>query len=66
MATIGFWIFDNNAVALETPSAAVKVTRPQEIAVHLAMFDRLRAEAVQGNDPRDLVAAVRAALPADP
>ena len=27
LATIGFWIFDNNAVALETPTAAIKVTR---------------------------------------
>ena len=62
LATIGFWIFDNNAVALETPSAAVKVTRPQEIALYLAMFDRLRAEAVQGRDAHDLVAAVRATL----
>ena len=61
VATTGFWVFDNNAVALETPSAAVKVTRPQEIAVYLAMFDRLRAEAVQGSAARDLIAAVRAA-----
>lgn len=62
LATIGFWIFDNNAVALETPSAAVKVTRPQEIAVYLAMFDRLRAEAVQGHAASDLVRAVRESL----
>ena len=62
LATIGFWIFDNNAVALETPTAAVKVTRPQEIAQYLAMFDRLRAEAVQGRAARDLVGAVRASL----
>ena len=62
LATIGFWIFDNNAVALETPTAAVKVTRPQEIARYLAMFDLLRAEAVQGREARDLVQAVRASL----
>ena len=62
LATIGFWIFDNNAVALETPTAAVKVTRPQEIAQYLAMFDRLRAEAVQGPAAHDLVAAVRGSL----
>ena len=59
VATIGFWIFDNNAVALETPSAAVKVTRPQEIAVYLAMFDKLRAEAVQGEHARQMVVAIR-------
>ena len=62
LATIGFWIFDNNAVALETPTAAVKVTRPQEIARYLAMFDRLRAEAVQGREAIDLVTAVLASL----
>ena len=62
LATIGFWIFDNNAVALETPTAAIKVTRPQEIARYLAMFDLLRAEAVQGREARDLVQAVRASL----
>ena len=62
LATIGFWIFDNNAVALETPTAAIKVTRPQEIARYLAMFDLLRAEAVQGREARDLVQTVRASL----
>lgn len=62
LATIGFWIFDNNAVALETPTAAVKVTRPQEIAQYLEMFEWLRAEAVQGAAARDLIAAVRASL----
>lgn len=62
VATIGFWIFDNNAVALETPTAAVKVTRPQEIAQYLAMFERLRAESVRGREAADLVAAVLASL----
>jgi hypothetical protein len=56
VATTGFWIFDNNAVALETPTAAIKVTRPQEIALYVAMFDRLQNEAVYGEDARLLVA----------
>lgn len=60
IATIGFWIFDNNAVALETPTAAVKVTRPQEIARYVAMFDHLRQEAVHGHDARRLIASVLA------
>ena len=38
IATIGFWIFDDNAVALETPTAAIKITRPNEIAQYAAMF----------------------------
>jgi transcriptional regulator with XRE-family HTH domain len=62
IATIGFWIFDNNAVALETPTAAVKVTRPQEIARYVAMFDHLQKEAVHGYDARQLIAGVLADL----
>jgi transcriptional regulator with XRE-family HTH domain len=62
IATIGFWILDNNAVALETPTAAVKVTRPQEIARYVAMFDHLQKEAVHGHDARQLIAGVLADL----
>jgi len=62
IGTIGFWIFDNNAVALETPTAAIKVTRPQEIALYAAMFDQLQQEAVYGHDARQLVVKVLASL----
>ena len=62
IATIGFWIFDNNAVALETPTAAIKVTRPREIALYAKLFDQLQAEAVYGNDARQLIAEVLAGL----
>ncbi|MGH3846481.1 MAG: Scr1 family TA system antitoxin-like transcriptional regulator, partial [Pseudonocardiaceae bacterium] len=62
IATIGFWIFDNNAVALETPTAAIKVTRPQEIALYSAMFDQLQKEAIYGHDARQLIAKVLALL----
>src|SRR5262249_44382658 len=62
IATIGFWIFDDNAVALETPTAAIKVTRPHEIALYAAMFDQLRKEAVYGHDARQLIAKVLASL----
>jgi hypothetical protein len=58
IASIGFWIFDTNAVALETPTAAIKVTRPQEIDLYLAMFDRLQEEALYGPDARRLIASV--------
>jgi transcriptional regulator with XRE-family HTH domain len=58
IATAGFWIFDQNAVALETPTAAIKVTRPQEIARYAAMFERLRAEAVYGERARKLINSV--------
>jgi hypothetical protein len=59
--TIGFWIFDNT-VALETPTAAIKVTRPQEIALYAAMFEQLQSEAIYGHDARQLVAKVLASL----
>jgi hypothetical protein len=60
VATIGFWIFDNNAVALETPTAAIKVTRPQEIALYATMFDQLQNEAIYGQEARQLIAEVLA------
>jgi hypothetical protein len=62
IATIGFWIFDNNAVALETPTAAIKVTRPQEIARYVKLFEQLQAEAIYGHDARRLIAEVLARL----
>ena len=62
IATIGFWIFDNNAVALETPTAAIKVTRPREVALYVAMFNHLHTQAVYGHDARQLVATVLATL----
>ncbi|MGH3972518.1 MAG: Scr1 family TA system antitoxin-like transcriptional regulator [Pseudonocardiaceae bacterium] len=62
IATIGFWIFDNNAVALETPTAAIKVTRPQEIALYAAMFHQLQIQAIYGHDARQLIATVLASL----
>lgn len=62
LASIGFWIFDDNAVALETPTAAIKVTRPQEIALYAKMFDELQQEAAYGHEARRLVAEVLARL----
>jgi transcriptional regulator with XRE-family HTH domain len=56
IASIGFWIFDDNAVALETPTAAIKVTRPQEIALYAKLFAKLQTEAVYGHNARRLVA----------
>lgn len=34
----GFWIFDESLVALETPTASIEVTRPQEIEPYARMF----------------------------
>ena len=62
IATIGFWIFDESAVALETPTAAIKITRPNEIAQYAAMFDHLHHEAVHGHQARQLITAILADL----
>jgi hypothetical protein len=48
ITSIGFWIFDRNAVALETPTAAIKVTRPQQIGLYESLFEELPAEALYG------------------
>lgn len=58
IATIGFWIFDNTAVALETPTAAIKITRPQEVARYVALFQQLHKEAIHGHEARRLIAEV--------
>jgi transcriptional regulator with XRE-family HTH domain len=60
MATIGFWIFDDNAVALETPTAAMKITRPTEVAQYTAMFGHLHDEAIHGHHARQFIAAILA------
>ncbi len=55
VASAGFWIFDNVLAALETPTASIEVTRPQEIELYARMFDRLLAAAVHGKDARALI-----------
>lgn len=62
IASIGFWIFDESAVALETPTAAIKVTRPQEVALYVALFSQLQSEALNGHQARRLIAEVLAGL----
>ncbi|MEU0265175.1 helix-turn-helix transcriptional regulator [Nocardioides sp. NPDC006303] len=60
VASAGFWIFDDALVALETPTASIEVTQPQEIHLYTRMFDVLQNSAVHGNDARELI---RAATP---
>lgn len=51
----GFWIFDESLAALETPTASIEVTRPQEIGLYARMFGYLQAEAVYGQAARGLI-----------
>jgi len=62
IATIGFWIFDTNAVALETPTAAIKVTRPREVSLYIAMFEHLQKEAIYGHHALRLIGSVLSRL----
>ncbi|MER7276663.1 helix-turn-helix transcriptional regulator [Dactylosporangium sp. NPDC000244] len=59
VASAGFWIFDDHLVALETPTANIEVSRPQEIELYSKMFEHLQSVAVYGEPAR---AIVRAAL----
>jgi transcriptional regulator with XRE-family HTH domain len=55
IGSAGFWIFDDKLVKLETPTASIEVSQPQEIALYERMFDRLRKPAVLGRDARNLI-----------
>jgi len=55
VASAGFWIFDESLVALETPTASIEVTRPQEIELYARMFEHLKAAAVYGTAARALI-----------
>ena len=40
-----FWIFDDDLVKVETLTAALDITRPDEIQIYVAMFDQMRQAA---------------------
>ena len=50
-----FWIFDEQLVALETPTALIEVVRSEEIRLYLKMFRHLEAAAVYGAEARALI-----------
>jgi hypothetical protein len=55
IGSTGFWIFDDSLVTLETPTASIKVTQPQEIRLYVRMFEQLRKPAIYGRDVRRLI-----------
>ena len=55
VASAGFWIFDDSLVALETPTASIEVTRPQEVELYTRMFEHLRNAASFGAAARRLI-----------
>lgn len=57
-----FWIFDDSLVALETPTASIEVTQPQEVQLYARMFEALKTAAVYGREARSLIVAVLSEL----
>ncbi|GAA4925687.1 helix-turn-helix domain-containing protein [Actinoplanes utahensis] len=58
----GFWMFDNQLVALETPTASIEVTQPSEIELYGRMFENLHQVALYGKPARDLITRVASEL----
>jgi transcriptional regulator with XRE-family HTH domain len=54
-ASVGFWIYDETMVGVETPTASLEVTQPREIRLYVKMFEQLRQLAVYGAAARHLV-----------
>lgn len=54
-ASVGFWIYDDATVGVETPTASLEVTQPREIQMYAKMFEQLKASAVYGKPARELV-----------
>jgi transcriptional regulator with XRE-family HTH domain len=51
----GFFLFDDDLAVVETTSAEIKVTQPQEIGLFADAFRRLQDEAVHGSEARALI-----------
>ncbi|MBA3340120.1 MAG: hypothetical protein H0T54_10330 [Geodermatophilaceae bacterium] len=54
-AWVGFWIYDDVMVGLESPTASLEVSQPPEIRLYAKMFEQLRQSAVHGPKARALV-----------
>ena len=55
VAQVPFWIWDDVRVTVETISARLEITRPDEIALYVTVFDQLRQSAVYGSRARELI-----------
>jgi transcriptional regulator with XRE-family HTH domain len=57
VAQVPFWIWDEARVTVETVSARLDITRPDEVALYATVFDQLRQSAVYGSSARELINA---------
>ncbi|MFE3322858.1 helix-turn-helix domain-containing protein [Nocardia sp. NPDC059195] len=55
VGSAGFWIFDDDLVALETPTASIQVSQPAEIGLYARMFEELKRSAEYGREARQLI-----------
>jgi hypothetical protein len=58
IGSTGFWIFDEALVAIETPTASIEVSQPQEVSLYARMFEQLRGPALYGREARGLIISV--------
>jgi transcriptional regulator with XRE-family HTH domain len=54
-----FWIFDNSLVQVETLTACLDITRPEEIELYATVFDQMRQAAVFGAHAKALITQAR-------
>lgn len=58
----GFWIYDTNAVIVETLTAELRLIHADEVAIYARVHAALAEAAVYGTDARALIASAIAAL----
>ena len=54
-----FWIFDDDLVKVETLTAALDITRPDEIEIYVTVFGQMRQAARYGRSARALILKAR-------
>jgi transcriptional regulator with XRE-family HTH domain len=54
-----FWIFDDDLVKVETLTAALDITRPDEIEIYVTVFDQMQRAARYGRSARALILKAR-------
>ena len=54
-----FWIFNDDLVKVETLTAALDITRPDEIEIYVTVFGQMRQAARYGRSARELILKAR-------
>lgn len=54
-----FWIFDESLVQVETLTTGLDITRPEEVELYVAAFERMRKTAVFGRNAKALIEQAR-------